>query len=448
MSYVMFSDDCYKFYNDNNIVPSFDDQSHRHLFDFVSMDLHQIEVLLEKFFSEMFDFTRLRLKENRPAKRFNDEYEKAKQSAGILNLTDYYVGNAYLKKIISILESSHPYYRIGENSRKATEDIVIDYFHLFSSYNEDFFEKSDDYIGVFKELLTVPPLLCGYFTSGRTEKLYKKYLDDYNSYRRIIRKNRKYEARCFINIVSFQQMMNELLFRILDTSTPVISRLNIYDRIWFYKRMQSKKTLSDAEIQKLSLASKKNSNLPKGKEFAKELYTFITQFPLHEAFQYDFTPACGITLIIPEDGNDVCEQLGAESLEKLLEWEFMKMVKAGVRIKKCENCGKYFFVRDNKNNYCDREFEEERTCLDVGSDRRFKNQKKDDVYYTAYRKACNKNTARLKSKTKAITEEGSLKNWRKEAKKRLNAVYSGTAEDKERFYDWLDLSNVEINDLC
>lgn len=441
----MFSDDCYKFYSDNNVVPSFDDQSHRYLFDFVSVDLQQIEVLLEKFFFEMFDFTKLKLKENRPRKEFTEKY-KNKIAVPFVILEHEYVENAYLKKIINILESSHPYYRIGENAQSATEAILIDYFHLHSSYNEDVFTKND-YISIVEDLLSIPPLV-GYFFTGRLEKLYEDYKRDYDCYRRIRRKKRMRETKLSINIVTAQQRMKELLFRVLDISTPVINRLSIYERIWLYKKLQSKKPLSDADIQKLSACASKNITLPKGKEFDKEFFTFITKFPLHEVFHYDFAPECSVKLTILDDGNDVCDQLSVESLEQLLQWEFMKMVKVGARIKKCENCGKYFFVRDNKNNYCDREIKDGITCLDVGPSRRFVKQKKNDIYYTAYRKAYNMNTARANKycKTKKIAESA-LKNWRKEAKKRLSDVYADEAKNNERFYQWLNLTNEEINDL-
>lgn len=450
----MFSKDCYRFYDDHN-MPLFDDQSHRHLFDFVDAELPQIELLLEKFFSAMFDFKKLKLKEDRHRKEFSKEYEKAAKSVNpvyIIEESEYYIANVYLEEMISILESSHPYYRIGENARNAAEDVIIDYFHLHSSYNEDVFTE-EEHKNIVIELLSVPPL-PGYFSPSdeksnmRLKKFYLDYKDRYSrssSFRRILEKGREGEAKCSINIIAVQQRMKELLFRILDISVPVINRLSIFDRIWLYKKLQSKKPFSSTDVQKLSACPAKTGTIPQSGEYMKEVSDFITAHPFHDGLHYDFAPEGNIKLTIFEDENKVYEQLGVEALEQLLQWEFIKMVEAGAKIKRCACCSRYFLVRDGKNNYCGRVFKGDKTCLDAGSNHRFKEQKKNDVYYTAYRKAISRNRARINSKTKAISKD-SFDYWRMEAERKLAEVYTDGGKCSGSFFKWLDMTNEEIEE--
>lgn len=429
--YVMFTNDCYRFYDDQN-MPRFDDRNHRHLFDFVNAELPQIETLLENFFSAMFDFQKLKLKKDRPRYK---EYEEEVQFTPVHSIEkpENDLANVYLKEIISILESSHPFFRIGENARNAAKDAIIDYFHLHSSYNEVPHNEEDYKENVIK-LLSTPPLLPYYPESDEVTKFYQDYKKCYDqsaSIRRALQKGRQVETKYSINIIAVQQRMKELLWRILDISEPIINKLTIFDRIWLYKKLQSKKPFSSADVQKLSTCP--------------AISDFITAYPLHDNLHYEFAPKGNIKLTIFEDENKVYEQLVVESLEQLLQWEFIKMVEAGAKIKKCACCGRYFLVKDGKNNYCDRVFKGDKTCLDVGSNHRFKEKKKNDAYYTAYRKAISRNQARVNSKTKEKQlSEYSFKYWREEAKRKRAEVY----DDKEKrigsFLGWLDMTSTEI----
>jgi hypothetical protein len=446
ISYVLFTNDCYRFYDDQN-MPRFDDRSHRHLFDFVSAELPQIELLLEKFFSTMFDFKKLELKEDRPRyKEYEEEVQFVKPVPSSKKSEDD-KANEYLKEIISILESSHPYYRIGENAINAAEDAIIDYFHLHSSYNEDVLteEKHKNNVSI---LLSTPPL-SGYVPSDKKKELFRAYCkcyDQSSSVRRALKKGRECEAKSAIKIIAVQQRMRELLFRILDISVPIINRLSIFDRIWLYKKLQSKKPFSSTDVQKLSTCPAKSGTILQSGEYMKEVSDFITAHPLRDGLHYDFAPEGNIKLTIFEDENQVYEQFGVEGLEQLLQWEFIKMVQAGTKIKKCACCGRYFLVKDGKNNYCDRVFKGDKTCLDIGPDHRFKEQKKNDAYYTACRKAISRNQARVNSKTKPPITKYSFKYWRMEARRKLAGVYADGEKRSGSFFEWLDMTATEITE--
>jgi len=385
----------------------------------------------------MFDFKKLELKEDRPHYKEYEEEVQFGEPVHSIEEPENDVANVYLKEIISILKSSHPYYRIGENARNAAKDAIIDYFHLHSSYNEVPLDEEDHKKDVI-ELLSTPPLLR-YFSKSdevnmRLKKLfqnYKKCYDQSAPVRRALQKGRELDAKYSLNIIAVQQRMKELLLRILDISEPIINSLSIFDRIWLYKKLQSKKPFSSADVQKLSTCP--------------AISDFTTAYPLHDDLHYDFAPKGNIKLTIFEDENKVYQQLVVESLEQLLQWEFIKMVEAGAKIKKCACCGRYFLVKDGKNNYCDRVFKGDKTCLDVGPNHRFKEQKKNDAYYTAYRKAISRNQARVNAKAKPISEY-SFKYWREEAKRKRAEVYDDKAKRIGSFFKWLDMTGTEIEE--
>lgn len=56
-----------------------------------------------------------------------------------------------------------------------------------------------------------------------------------------------------------------------------------------------------------------------------------------------------------------------ESVIELFYFEFMQMMKNGKQVKRCECCGKYFVLKDNrKRKYCDRIFKEGKRCNEIG----------------------------------------------------------------------------------
>lgn len=186
--YVQFNKDNYVF-NDEDSQAPLNDSNHLHLFNFLSYDLSNIEKLTNCFLTEQFCFKRMRLKENRPAIKYNSDYEKALHTIDIINLSDYAVPNAYIQSIISILISSHPFYSMGFQAEKGAESIIVDGFNIKSCASEYVMDKKE-YDTILNELLTVPPFLHTDFRKSffgeskiNTEIYYKNYVENYDKYR-------------------------------------------------------------------------------------------------------------------------------------------------------------------------------------------------------------------------------------------------------------------------
>ena len=79
--------------------------------------------------------------------------------------------------------------------------------------------------------------------------------------------------------------------------------------------------------------------------------------------------------IIHSDGKEfsIMNYCIIEDLSEFLYFEFMQMMKSGRQIKICKNCGRYFVLKDKrKREYCDRIFEGDKTCKEIGAAIKFK----------------------------------------------------------------------------
>lgn len=57
-----------------------------------------------------------------------------------------------------------------------------------------------------------------------------------------------------------------------------------------------------------------------------------------------------------------------ETLDEMLTFELLEMLKRGYTVKCCRNCGKYFIQTDKRKRfYCSRKDENGRTCQQKGS---------------------------------------------------------------------------------
>ena len=85
-----------------------------------------------------------------------------------------------------------------------------------------------------------------------------------------------------------------------------------------------------------------------------------------------------------------------QSLEEMLYLEFMEMVKRGIRIKRCGLCDRYFVLADKrKRDYCDRIFENGRTCKQLGAKKRFHENVEADIYLQEFQRIYNRMYSRF-----------------------------------------------------
>ena len=381
MTHAYFTDDSYELF-DSNDQPCFNDNNHLYLFDYLAKDISRIESLIKAFFTEQFDFVRLQLRKDRPPIEYREDLERDKQLYNIVVIGDYAIDNTYLMEIKRIIERSHPYYQIQGNALEVTEDVLIDYFHTQASQNEDFM-KMDEYEDILTELLSIPPFLPigmrNLLLRDNMLKLklkYKDYTNKYNDYREIRR------------MLSIGKEVEAILPKIID------EQINIQRIVSNFFDIQGDDSRSE----------------------------------------YSFNVDLNYSVFV--NSHTIREKLNIDNLNQLLQCELIRMIKAGIRAKRCHCCNNYFIYDDNRKNYCNRIIEGDKTCQDVGPGRYFRSRKKTDDLYQAYRKALSKNKMRQSRKQLSAQE---LEFWQKAA----DAKRKSNSED---LAEWLDLAAKDIRD--
>ncbi len=78
-------------------------------------------------------------------------------------------------------------------------------------------------------------------------------------------------------------------------------------------------------------------------------------------------------------------------LDEMLFFEFMEMLKRGIQVKRCKLCGRYFVMIDKrKREYCGREYENRKSCREIGPLLRYEQLLEADTYLQKFETEYNK----------------------------------------------------------
>lgn len=109
-----------------------------------------------------------------------------------------------------------------------------------------------------------------------------------------------------------------------------------------------------------------------------------------------------------------------QSLDEMLFLEFVEMLKQGIQVKRCGLCGKYFVLIDKrKREYCDREYENGKSCQEIGPLLRYEHNLESDEYLRKFETEYNKIYSRF---------------YRADGK--LDAEFSGKDMTRDEFRTW------------
>ena len=106
-------------------------------------------------------------------------------------------------------------------------------------------------------------------------------------------------------------------------------------------------------------------------------------------------------------------------------------------IKKCQVCGKYFFSDKNNTLYCNDKYAEDITCKEYGIKTSQKRKEKEEPVYGKYRQIYAKKAMAVKRNPDIEYYKTTYEKWKKEAKQFVNDVKSGKKTYTE-FDEWLD----------
>jgi len=118
----------------------------------------------------------------------------------------------------------------------------------------------------------------------------------------------------------------------------------------------------------------------------------------------------------------IYEEYEVNNLQELLSLEIMDMIQSGVKIKVCENCGKYFIQNHKNKKYCDRIDENGMPCPKVAKKKHKQDKLESNPAFKLYATAYKTHYARYKSQN---IDKIQFTSWQYEAKEQLKRVESG-----------------------
>lgn len=138
----------------------------------------------------------------------------------------------------------------------------------------------------------------------------------------------------------------------------------------------------------------------------------------------------------------ISRDYAVENLPEALSVELILLLEHGILLKKCENCNRYFFPKDNTEKYCDRPISGDKTCKDVGYINKMGNDELLKLYNTAYKTkhAQKQRKTRNKSKVTIDVYENAINKWRSNAKAYLKEAQEG----KITINDFKKILNKEL----
>ncbi|GEM_PF-4886123 len=109
------------------------------------------------------------------------------------------------------------------------------------------------------------------------------------------------------------------------------------------------------------------------------------------------------------------------------------MILNDITVKKCGLCKQYFIPTHKSQKYCDRIYQSNKTCKDIGYSKKIE----DDIFLKLYRKAYKTKHAQMVNNTKVKYKSDRLKNkYEKLREKYEDAIYKWREENKPKILEY------------
>ena len=432
MSYAIFYDNNFYYFNKINQLLFSTDNTHNALFHYIYSDLSKLPDLLKDYISRIINTQTLELKNSQNNKLQIEEIEE-------------------LKEILEILERSHIYYKYEYKKIITTE--IGDYFNQLLVY----------LVHTEKKIPLETTTANGWYIERLRQLIPDSLLPDetyhsdfYNIYRKIVGADEDdecevlitdiYKPTGFTKEISFQKEIYNVLYFILDISARGIEKMPLNQRIYLYDNMfytpyhqtvinVTKRIRFRSQLQPQLHSEHCPENDRNIKDVFNRLYRNSTLNVGHDGIpselEDDFNLA--INYIKTITSNTIYEEYEINTLHELLYLEIFSMIQSDTMIRKCKNCGKYFTVSNRKIMYCDRIDKSGKSCSNIGSQNTFQKKLEQDEALNMYNRAYKTHHARLRL-GKVTSEEHEM--WLKEAKIKLEKTRNGEL-DISLFQQWL-----------
>ena len=243
----------------------------------------------------------------------------------------------------------------------------------------------------------------------------------------IIQLSRKYYEREINNIIKYQKLFKNCINFCYQIDTPIdLSKLTLQQRFFLFNQLYKHpfNEISD-KFETINLLDYTYDHIPYNSEAIEpkdilivssiiqamdpkgtglsSTYTFVTD---------NIFTAFYITLF---------NLIGINSLY----------------VKICRNCSHYFITPKLNVAYCDRIWDDNLTCKDVGSKLSQKRKEENDIVYGKYRKIFSKKAMNVNRNSDIPGLKEEYENWKKQAQKFYSDVKKGKKTAK-KFDEWLE----------
>lgn len=127
------------------------------------------------------------------------------------------------------------------------------------------------------------------------------------------------------------------------------------------------------------------------------------------------------------------------TLDDLLRVSLFEVIKSGLKVKKCANCGKPFIPQKRSDTiYCDRPAPQktDRSCREYGADKAYQNNLRKKASMQLYRKIYMSKQMRTKRNPDIVEYSESFEKFKSQSKQWKAEVKAG-AKTEEEFIEWL-----------
>lgn len=145
---------------------------------------------------------------------------------------------------------------------------------------------------------------------------------------------------------------------------------------------------------------------------------------------------------LKDKGANLASYTLMENFADFLYYEFTELLKQGLAVRRCKNCGQYFVLKSkHPTYYCDRKQGKGRTCKQIGGKREYQNRLASDPALQEYERIYKLHHAQMErdeqkeSPTEQISRaKKEFLEWSKQAQK-MRKQYLAKKIDKESFLD-------------
>ena len=206
------------------------------------------------------------------------------------------------------------------------------------------------------------------------------------------------------------------------TDNNAILQLYLYELL---KKGKTNSKQAEAELMDLQVKVKEDLSI---------LLNSVSIFDVLNGRNFDYLKS--LTAALTVEAGEVVDLYSLNSVDDVICFEMLQIIKNNIMYKKCKYCGNYFILKGRTDSeYCRRIMDgEQRPCCEIGAGKVFDLLHKNDEIFLAYQKAYRRMDSRKRMKT--ITSE-EFKEWGKEARRLRKLCYDGELS-LEKYMQWLE----------